>query len=220
VRIARDIGPSGVIAQIATMPDEGWELIKLMSSERDLSDLAIGICLSIHGRAAYAIAADALLLDPVAPERVAEMVEELAPRSGDSAPAVLVLESDPGRRHAYEAALTSRKFMPRVADSAADVLDLAIAEQPVAVVVNLMLASFTGFEAVRRLQRERRTRHLPVIVLASDGGGRTAFRDATPQEDPSYDDLALTLHELLRRQSARAVRLAARSVELEHVASS
>lgn len=220
VRIARDIGPSGVIAQIGMMPDDGWELIRVMSSERDLSDLAIGICLSVHGRAAYAIAADALLLDPAAPERVAEMVEEFAPRSGDSAPAVLVLESDPGRRHACEAALTSRKFMPRVADSAADVLDLAIAEQPVAVVVNLMLASFTGFEAVRRLQRERRTRHIPVIVLASDGGGRAAFRDATPQEDPSYDDLALTLHELLRRQSARAVRLAARSVELEHVASS
>lgn len=219
VRVARDIGPSGVIVQLGTMPDEGWEILRTIAAERDLSDLALGMCVSVHGRPAYAIAADALLLDPADPRRVAEIVREVAPRTGES-PTVLVIDNNATGRHTYEAAITASGFTPRIAETAADALDLAIANQPLAVVVNLMLPSFAGFESVRRLQRDRRTRHVPVIVISSASGGRAAARDASPQEEPSYDDLALTLHELLRRQSARAVRLAARSVELEHVASS
>ena len=83
-----------------------------------------------------------------------------------------------------------------------------------------MLPDLAGFEAVRLLEHERRTRHTPVIVVAS--GESLAREEALrltgtgePGDGPSREELALTMHELLRRRSARAVRIAARSLSYD-----
>lgn len=88
--------------------------------------------------------------------------------------------------------------------------------QPGVAIVDLAADSLSGFDAVRRIQLGKKTRHTPVILVTPkklDAPTRATFLTASFEDIASpLDELSPTLHELLRRRSARAVRLAAASL--------
>ncbi|MCM2317407.1 MAG: response regulator, partial [Thermoanaerobaculia bacterium] len=188
-----------------------------MLTEYSLRDLTLGVCLLAEGRVVFAIGLDHFQTMPAKPDDIARAVVSFTGQGvGDRGP-VLIIDDDTARARAIERAISVHGLSARFADSAAEALDLAVAEEPSAVVVNLMMGGCRGLDAIRRLQHERRTRHTPVIALVSGEGLSieqcdTLMRGMKVAEPASFAELALTMHELLRRKSARAVRLAAASL--------
>jgi DNA-binding response OmpR family regulator len=216
-RVAREVAPAAAIVSVGTAPAEGWDVFGAMLSEHSLHDLTLGVCVVAGGRAAFAIGLDHVQTIPVRPDAVASAVASFTGQGVADRGPVLIIDDDAARVRAIERSLSVHGLSARFARSAAEALDLAVAEEASAIVVNLMMSGCAGIDAVRRLQHERKTRHTPVIALVPDVGPTPQQCEAMMEglgasEPASFAELALTMHELLRRKSARAVRLAAASL--------
>ncbi|MFA6954284.1 MAG: two-component regulator propeller domain-containing protein [Thermoanaerobaculia bacterium] len=216
-RVAREVDPVAAIVSVGLNPSDGWSLFASLLDEYSLKDLTLGVCVIAEGKIAVAVGLDHLETLPVKAEDLAREVASLTGLGVADRGPVLIVDDDAGRARALERALSVYGLSARFAYSAAEALDLAVAEEPSALVVNLVMKGCVGLDAIRRLQHERRTRHTPVIALVSDqgpGGEACAemARASGSEEQASFAELALTMHELLRRRSARAVRIAAQSL--------
>jgi CheY-like chemotaxis protein len=217
VRVARDVDPVAAVVCVGTTPLEGWEIFPSLLEHYSLKDLTLGVCVMAEGKIALAVGIDFFATLPVNVDELSRAVASFTGLGVAERGPVLIVDDDAARGRAFERALSVYSLSVRFAYSAADALDLAVAEEPSALVVNLTAKGCVGLDAVRRLQHERRTRHTPVIALvASEGIGGAACgelaRGAGAEGEASFAELALTMHEMLRRRSARAVRLAARSL--------
>ncbi|MGK2855954.1 MAG: ATP-binding protein, partial [Thermoanaerobaculia bacterium] len=217
VRVAREVDPVAAVVSVGLSPPEGWNLFASMQSEYSLRDLTLGVCVMAEGRVAFAVGLDHVRTTNATPDEVARSVVSFTGQGIADRGPVLVIDDDMPRARGIERSLSVYGLSARIAASAADALDLAVAEEPSAIVANLLLRGCGGLDAIRRLQHERRTRHTPVIALVSGEGLSTEqcaalLQGAHVDEPASFAELALTMHELLRRRSARAVRLAAASL--------
>jgi two-component system cell cycle response regulator DivK len=85
-------------------------------------------------------------------------------------------------------------------------LDVVRTEAPDAVVLDLAMPGMTGWEAVRRLREDARTRDLPVIVVSGQSARESAVEAGADSylEKPCLPDQLIA--EVLRVLHARAVR--------------
>ena len=81
--------------------------------------------------------------------------------------------------------------------------------------IDLMMPDRAGFDSVKRVQRDHRTKHVPIVLLVdtkADRATRQVVRGdlaEARESEASYQELSIVIHELIRRRSAREVRAAA-----------
>jgi CheY-like chemotaxis protein len=101
-----------------------------------------------------------------------------------SQPLVLVVEDYQDAREMYAEYLTLNGFRVEEARNGFEALDKASALLPDIILMDLALPRLDGWEATRRLKRDPRTSHIPIIALtghALEGhaqGARSAGCDA------------------------------------------
>jgi CheY-like chemotaxis protein len=101
-----------------------------------------------------------------------------------SQPLVLVVEDYEDAREMYAEYLTLNGFRVEEARNGFEALDKASALLPDIILMDLALPRLDGWEATRRLKRDPRTSHIPIIALtghALEGhaqGARSAGCDA------------------------------------------
>jgi signal transduction histidine kinase/CheY-like chemotaxis protein len=79
---------------------------------------------------------------------------------------VLVVEDDPASAELLERQLRRGGYEVAVANRGADALELAATRRPLAVTLDLMLPDLDGWDVLRSLKANVRTRDLPVIVVS------------------------------------------------------
>jgi two-component system, cell cycle response regulator DivK len=84
---------------------------------------------------------------------------------GQEGALVLLVDDYPDNRDIYVQFLTYSGFRVEEAENGYEALDKAFALLPSVIVMDLSLPGLDGWEATRRLKRDARTRHIPVIVL-------------------------------------------------------
>ena len=84
-----------------------------------------------------------------------------------SAPRVLVVEDDRFLRRACEASLRHRGFDVIVAADGEEGLQLARAERPALILLDLLMPKMSGLEVLRALKADEATRGIPVLVLSN-----------------------------------------------------
>ncbi len=210
VRMVRRIDPVAIVVTINLEAPDDWRVLREVGSDSNLSKLTVGICLTHGTRIAMAIGADSLLLHPFETRAASTMLASF--RDAESA-APLFVEDSSARLADLGKTACGNAYASRCATSAANAAALAAQLQPGLVVVDLAADDLTGFDAVSRLQHGKTTRHTPVVIVAPEGLEGSSF-STIPAGDTTtpLDEFALTLHELLRRRSARAVRLTAASL--------
>jgi signal transduction histidine kinase/DNA-binding response OmpR family regulator/sugar lactone lactonase YvrE len=212
-QMASRVDPVAVILSIDLQITEEWNVLGAIGGDPRLATLTVGICLTSDGNVVAAIGADTLILHPVRVERAREHIASYAaPQEGSP----IFVEDEAGRLSALARAICGESFVKRCATAPAEAVSLATETGAGVIVVDLASAAMGGFDAVRRLQLARQTRHTPIVVvapLALDDEIHHGFASASFDDVAApLDELALTMHELLRRRSARAVRLAAASL--------
>jgi len=93
---------------------------------------------------------------------------------------VLVVDDVPANVKILEAKLTAEYFEVLTAANGRAALDVAQAERPDIILLDVMMPEMDGFEVCRRLKTEAGTAHIPVIMVTalSDAGDRVAGLDA------------------------------------------
>ncbi|MBI1237417.1 MAG: PleD family two-component system response regulator [Alphaproteobacteria bacterium] len=80
---------------------------------------------------------------------------------------VLVVDDQEANVRLLEAKLRAEYFDVVTAFSGQSAIDCAIAQQPDVILLDIMMPGMDGFETCRRLKSDRRTRHIPVVMVTA-----------------------------------------------------
>ena len=93
---------------------------------------------------------------------------------------ILYVEDNEDNIYMLKSRLERRGFSVVVATDGEQAVEMAIAEQPSLVIMDLSLPIVDGWEATRRLKANENTRHIPVVALSAHAmvGDRETALDA------------------------------------------
>lgn len=97
------------------------------------------------------------------------------------APLILIVDDYEDSRFLYVHALTSAGYRVEEAEDGQEGLDKAFSLLPDIVVMDLSLPVLDGWEAIRRLKNDERTRATPIIALTG--------HSVTEEDNPGYTAL-------------------------------
>ncbi len=215
--IAKEIHPAVMVVDVAATGEEGWNFFARMSGREDAAGSPTIICLlDGQSRLVLAIGADDWFVEPVQPRRFAEAVN-LALEAADAEPgrdSVLIVVADGETRSALASSLDGLDYSCRITSNPAKGLEMALAEPPCAVVADLRGGS-QGLEMLYRIQHDRITRHIPILlIMPGENEAYPCWGRSAEDGESSWEELPLLIHELVRRRSGRVVRLAAAGLDM------
>lgn len=82
-------------------------------------------------------------------------------------PVILVVEDDPPIAHLVRDSLEAEGYTALVAYTGEEGVTCALRDLPHLIILDLLLPGIDGFEVVRTLRAEERTKHIPVVVLSA-----------------------------------------------------
>ncbi len=100
----------------------------------------------------------------------------------ENLPLVLLVDDYEDSRYIYVHALSTAGFRVEEAEDGQQGLDKAFETHPDLIVMDLSLPVLDGWEAIRRLRQDERTRHLPIVAL-------TGHADLDGEDNPGFDSL-------------------------------
>jgi DNA-binding response OmpR family regulator len=83
---------------------------------------------------------------------------------------ILIVEDDPLLRHAFRLLLEDAGYAVREAGSAQEALDVAYAEKPDLIILDIGLPDRSGLEVARELSEAPATRGMPIVALTGRVG--------------------------------------------------
>ena len=114
---------------------------------------------------------------------------------------ILYVEDNEDNIYMLKSRLERRDFSVVVAMDGEQVVEMAVAEEPSLIIMDLSLPNVDGWEATRRLKGNDETRHIPVIALSAHAmvGDREAALDAGCDD---YDTKPVEFQRLLDKIQA------------------
>jgi CheY-like chemotaxis protein len=116
------------------------------------------------------------------------------PTTGEGAPAVLVCDDDASVREILSVVLERCGYCALLTSSGEEALQLAAREQPVAILLDLLMPGLNGWETAARLKEQPETEHIPVLicsVLSSDEATEPAPVGVAGWVDKPLDEKSL-----------------------------
>ncbi|MCW5723867.1 MAG: PleD family two-component system response regulator [Maricaulaceae bacterium] len=80
---------------------------------------------------------------------------------------ILVVDDQEPNVRLLEAKLKAEYFETLTATSGIEAIEIASAEQPDVILLDVMMPGMDGYEACRRLKADKRTRHIPVVMVTA-----------------------------------------------------
>jgi two-component system cell cycle response regulator DivK len=112
----------------------------------------------------------------VAASKNTELRQQPPPDAHHGRPLVLIVDDDADGREMYGQYLRAHDFQTVTATNGREAMDLAELLPPHLVVMDLWMPHLDGWEATRRMKRNARTRHIPIIVCTGHVLGSSAER--------------------------------------------
>ena len=80
---------------------------------------------------------------------------------------ILVVDDSPAETHKFVNALAKQGHQVLTATSGSDGIDMASAEQPDVILMDVVMPGVNGFQATRQLTRNTATSHIPIIIVSA-----------------------------------------------------
>jgi twitching motility two-component system response regulator PilH len=80
---------------------------------------------------------------------------------------ILVVDDSPTETHQFVNALARQGHQVLTATCGNDGIDIASAEQPDIILMDVVMPGINGFQATRQITRSEATSHIPVIIVSS-----------------------------------------------------
>jgi len=144
---------------------DGWQLLDRLRARPDTANIPVVICTGRNGRdRAAALGVTDFISKPFSQRQIREAIGRLLPEGHGS---VLVVDDDPAVRRLVIETLQGNGIDLREAADGESALAEIAAEQPDALILDLMMPGLDGFDVLGRLQESPETRLLPVVVLTA-----------------------------------------------------
>ena len=135
-------------------------------------------------------------------------MERRHPRQPPTRPLVLVADGHADTRELYAASLQSCGFDTTTVGDGANVYAQAWQTHPDVIVTEVVLPQLDGWDVIRGIKGDPRTRDIPIVIVTSDG--HPAVRERAQREGCAAflvkpcvpDHLAMELRAVLRQQTS------------------
>jgi len=165
LKLARRIRPAAVTLDLVIPGIDGLAVLRRLRADRETSHIPVIIISVLDNRElGLTLGADDYFVKPVDREALLQRLAELVPREVGGR--VLVIDDDPSLHELVAAGLPERYRLLH-AHNGRDGIDLARAETPDLVLLDLMMDGMDGFEVAALLKGDERTRRLPIVVITS-----------------------------------------------------
>jgi CheY-like chemotaxis protein len=108
---------------------------------------------------------------------------------------ILVVEDQDSIRRMIEALVGARGYEVTAVSTGTKAVDVALADPPDMVLLDLMLPGYDGFEVCRRLRSDPSTRKIPVLIISAlddpESRARAAHAGATAYYTKPFSPIAL-----------------------------
>jgi two-component system cell cycle response regulator DivK len=104
----------------------------------------------------------------------ATAAQKSAPRPAERRPVVLVVDDFTGAREVYARLLKASGFEVEVASSGEEAIEKAAEAQPDLVLMDLVMPGVDGWEAIRRLRLNQRTRDTRILIITGTTNSEAA----------------------------------------------
>jgi signal transduction histidine kinase/DNA-binding response OmpR family regulator len=155
--LAARIRPAAVVLDPAA---EGRDAFRLLDDlKRRKATRHIPVVLSTTPAAEFATK------PPEREQILGTVADSAGPGGGALPPTVLAIDDDPGARAILRAIIEPAGYRVLLAEAGTVGLELARAERPSVVIVDLVMPDLSGFDVIVALQADERTRDVPIVVL-------------------------------------------------------
>jgi two-component system, cell cycle response regulator DivK len=117
-------------------------------------------------------------------------------------PLALVIDDDDDTREVYAEVLRLEGISVEVASDGQEALQKAVELLPDIIITDLSMPIMDGWETIRRLRADERTRRIPIIVCTGEEAPSGTWADLLLTKPCPLDTLLFEVRQLLRRSAA------------------
>jgi signal transduction histidine kinase/CheY-like chemotaxis protein len=163
--IARHIQPAAIILDILMPYKDGWELLAELKADPVLQSVPVILYTIVEEqKLGMHLGANAYLVKPIDETQLRTTVNQLVAHDAT----ILVVDDDPNVLEIVHQQLTQMNgFRVITANGGQAGLDAIAAHRPDLIVLDLMMPDVDGFAVLTVLDRDPKTRGIPVIVLTA-----------------------------------------------------
>jgi len=166
---ALELAPALITLDILLPERDGWEILRTLKSNYQTRDIPVMVVSAMEGvDLALNLGAEDYLAKPVHRNELQELLSRLAaPTPSDRASKILIVDDDPDIAELLNEMLPASRYTLLRAESGEQGLNIARAERPDAILLDLMMPRMNGFDVLEQLRAEEETANIPVIVLTA-----------------------------------------------------
>jgi len=166
VEMAQEIRPFAITLDIMLPKKDGWQVMQELKSFPDTNDIPVIIISVIDNQnLGFNMGALGYLVKPIDKEQFKITLNklELAAKK-ENKPQILVIDDNPEDLKLIEKFLLSNEFQVLLAPGGKEGIDKSIEVQPNLIILDLLMPEISGFDVIKSLQENPKTKDIPVIV--------------------------------------------------------
>jgi len=165
VRKAHELQPDAILLDVMMPETDGWRALHRLKRDPRIAHIPVVMHTIVADQAlGFSLGATDYLVKPVEREQLLAALAKLTPVSTGP---VLIVDDDENIRALLARILVDEQIPVSVAADGEEALRIVTEQAPRLVLLDLMMPGMDGFEVLRRLRADERTRHIPVVIVTA-----------------------------------------------------
>jgi CheY-like chemotaxis protein len=167
--LAGEKQPFAITLDIMMPQKDGWQVLHDLKANPATKSIPV-ILISIVDQKAlgYRLGAEDYLVKPFQEDEILQSLEKVKSRGGDKPlKKLLVVDDDPTVEDMISQLLDGKQYQIEAASDGMDAMEKIRANQPDAILLDLMMPRLDGFGLIEQLKQDPELANLPIIVLTA-----------------------------------------------------
>ena len=165
---AADINPFAITLDVLLPKKDGWQVLREMKTRPNLQSIpVIIVSVTQERQLAFGLGAVDHLVKPIDKETLIASLRSLKFPSRDGSPRILVVDDDPQTVRLLSTVLTNDGYEVLKVYGGEEAIETAISQSPDLIILDMMMPRVDGFQVIRRLTNDSRTRNIPIIICTA-----------------------------------------------------
>ena len=165
---ASEIQPFAITLDILLPKKDGWQVLREMKTKPNLQSIpVIIISVTQERQLAFGLGAVDHLVKPIDKEELLTSLRSLKLPSRDGVPRILVVDDDPQTVRLLSTVLTNDGYEVLKVYGGSEAIETAISQSPDLIILDMMMPQVDGFQVIRRLTDDLRTRDIPIVICTA-----------------------------------------------------
>ena len=165
---AAEIKPFAITLDIMLPKKDGWQVLKALKANPNLQSIpVIIVSITEERQLGFGLGAVDHLVKPIDKAALLASLRSLHLPERDGSVRILIIDDDPRAIRLLSTALESEGYDVLKAYGGQEGIDLAVAEAPALIILDLAMPEVDGFQVVKRLAEDQEACDIPIVICTA-----------------------------------------------------